>query len=285
MNENPKNNDEIIELTDVVDEDQLEEDLDQELKDFLADADEDDFQSPGASRKEASDDLPSDLDSFFDREETEEEMDEEWTLPRDQEEGVADFTEADLEMDPEDPEETAEFENMFSDLEEQQDSTQREPPFDQQLKATNHRIKDLANEVRDLQARLEALPPAASLSSLVEKEAQPVEPGLSREAEAASLEQVGELIEKKVEAETRVIQQDLVKRLEQLEYRISGISEQVEALETDRQTLKQNLLKKDDFNDLKDGLWQDLEAEIRKTVPRAAAEIIREEIRRMREDS
>ncbi|MCF8106841.1 MAG: hypothetical protein K9K64_15270 [Desulfohalobiaceae bacterium] len=321
MNSDSKNRDEeIIELTEVFDEDKIEEeDLDQELKDFLADTEDNDYQPPPDSEKRETRDTDSDLDSFFDRDEADEERDEEWTFRSDRDDRVSDFQDTDLELEEEPEEEgteeTAELESLFADFEEDQKPAFQTESLAERLKATDSRLDKMAEDLQELNVKLSLLPPASTLNSLVEKEEKEPEQELSQKAEDSLLEKVSGLIEDKIEKKFSPVQQDLLEKLELLESRISGLSRKTETLEKDSQalqeakpdtseleakisglseqatnleielrSLQESKLNRSDLDEMKDQLKEELLTEIRKTVPRAAAEIIREEIEKMQNE-
>ncbi|MCF8104057.1 MAG: hypothetical protein K9K64_01115 [Desulfohalobiaceae bacterium] len=254
MNQDSKHHDEeeIIELTEVFDEDQPEEDLDQELKDFLSGAEDEDFRTPAASGERESQDMDSDLDSFFDHDEADAEMSEDWTFRNDQESRDTAFQETDLELgdgpEEEDTEETAELESMFADLEQNQGSAFQKETLEDRLRETSGH-QDLLERFEGLESRI------SLLSEKIE----------TLENERQALQETGPA-------------------KNELKAEISELSGQVESLKRDHLELLESKPSHSDLDELKARLREELLNEIRKAVPGAAAEIIREEIERMRKE-
>ena len=312
MNADKRQDDEIIELTEVLDEDDHfdEQHMDEEFENFLA-ADEPESSredSPPEGQKAGGTD--PDFDSLFEQDETDE-LDQDWTLEEDGDAREHDFQEIESLEEQEDSEETEQLETLLAGLDEPPLDRPRQDAAGDQSQVLRSELDKIAHDLQEVQHKLSAYPAADSLQSLLEDRAEPEARNLSHEVEEALLQKALDRCEKTLEKKMEALQQEFAEKLtrseqtiqaqfeETLDKKISSIREEsaakIEELasrlaEQDAsrqqglQDLKNELPSHTDLEELQSEMKNQMKSQIQKTVPQTAARVIREEIRKLQQD-
>ncbi len=315
MKSDKKNDEEIIELTEVLDEDDqfADQEMDKAFENFLAtgDRDEDEQEEQESDTLETEvDEL--DFDSLFDQEEDSEGPDHTWSADEKQEEQDLDFQAIDTEEKSEGSEETAQLETLFADLDEQPQEPQPQNASGDLNKDLQQKLEKLTQDLQEMQLTMAAYPSAEVLQqTLLEQQAEPKDRALSQDAEEALIQKACDRFERSVDEKMQKMQQEFKQKLarteqqvqtliaETLEQKIQAmqqetaakfeqistrLSEQDRNLRSEMHTLTEGMPSHNNLKAVQTELQEAVQSQIQKAVPQAAARIIREEIEKLEQD-
>jgi hypothetical protein len=316
MKSKKTNDDEIIELTEVLEEDDQfdDQDMDKEFENFLTSDDhgtEEPDEQAGDSIETEVDGL--DFESLFDQEEDRESPDHERISDERETEEDIDLQAIDTEEQSEGLEETAQLETLFADLDEQpQEPQTTDASATDRTQDLEKRLETLSQDFQALQHAMAAYPSAEALQqALLTGQPEPEAHALSREAEEALVQKACTRFEQSLDEKIQAMQQQFEQRLAQTEQTVqtliaetveqkiqsvqqeskdtfgqlsARIAEQDQNLRSEMHKLTEGLASQQDLNVVQSELQQEMQDRIQKAVPQAAAKIIREEIQKLAQE-
>lgn len=316
MKSKKTNDDEIIELTEVLEEDDQfdDQDMDKEFENFLASdhhGTEEPDEQAGDSIEAEVDEL--DFDSLFDQEDDRESPEHDWISDEKKTEEDIDLQAIDTEEQSEGSEETAQLETLFADLDEQpQEPQSKDASSTDRSQDLEKHVETLSQDLQSLQQAMAAYPSAEALQqALLAGQSEPEAHVLSREAEEALVQKACTRFEQSLDEKIQAMQQQFEQRLAQTEQTVqtliaetveqklqsvqqeskdtfgrlsARIAEQDQNLRSEMHKTTEGLASRNDLNTVQSELHQELKSRIQKAVPQAAARIIREEIQKLAQE-